>query len=231
MDEHNTEFSASPRMVTMRYGTIFICLLSMLLGGNLSAQPRISGAVDAAPEKLQLVEFRQIPLREAVRLLSELSGLNLAASIEARDVEVSLFLRNVTPRDALTTLTRTHGLFFREDEQTGIITIYTNDELQENLQSFRDEETRVFTMLYPNATDAALAIQSLYGTRVLVNFGDTGQLVLQDLAQRFSRFDLVDGRSQGLGLFGGGGGFGGGGFGGGGLGGGDRKSTRLNSSH
>ncbi|MEL6110566.1 MAG: hypothetical protein AAFU85_31550 [Planctomycetota bacterium] len=170
--------------------------------------------------RLELVEFREIPLREAVRLLSELCGMNLAASIEARDVEVSLFLRDVTPRDALTTLTRTHGLFFREDEGTEIITIYTNDELQENLQSFRDEETRVFTMLYPNAVDAALALQSLYGTRVIVSFGDNGTLALQDLTQRFSRFDLIDGRSQGLGLFGGGGGFGGGGFGGGGIGGG-----------
>ncbi|MEL7337618.1 MAG: hypothetical protein AAFN70_15605, partial [Planctomycetota bacterium] len=169
------------------------------------------------------MEFRQIPLREAVRLLAQLSGQNLAASIEAAEVEVSLYLRNVTPETALTTLTRTHGLFFRQDEETGVITIYTNDELQENLQSFRDEQTRVFTMLYPNATDAAQAIQTLYGNRVVVSFGDPGILTLQDLAQRFSRFDLIDGRSQGLGLFGGGGGaggIGGGGGAGGGFGGG-----------
>ncbi|MCG8649372.1 MAG: hypothetical protein MI861_06045 [Pirellulales bacterium] len=172
------------------------------------------------PDKLAVVEFRQVPLREVVKLFSEQSGLNLAASIEAGDVPISLFLRDVDARAALTTLTRTHGLFFREDEKSGIITIYTNDELQENLQSFRDEETRVFTMLYPNAIDAAQAISSLYGTRVIVDFGIGGDLVLQDLTQRFSRFDLVDGRSQGLGLFGGGGGFGGAGGGFGGLGGG-----------
>jgi general secretion pathway protein D len=208
-------------MVTMRRITVFLlCGLGLLLAGRVSSQDVLPESKPPQIERLQLVEFRQIPLREAVRLLSELSGLNLAASIEAADTEVSLFLRNVTPKDALTTLTRTHGLFFREDAETGIITIYTNEELQENLQSFRDEETRVFTMLYPNAVDAAQAIQSLYGTRVVVSFGDTGIFALQDLSQRFSRFDLIDGRSQGIGLFGGGGGFGGGGFGGGGFGGG-----------
>lgn len=201
--------------------TVFSCLLVLLMTGSLSAQQPLNRNAGAnATDKLELVEFRQIPLRQAVRLLSEMSGQNLAASIEASETEVTLFLRDVTPQTVLTTLTRTHGLFFRVDEETGVITIYTNSELQENLQSFRDEETRVFTMLYPNATDAAQAIQSLYGTRVLVSFGDSGQLVLQDLSQRFSRFDLIDGRSQGLGLFGGGGGFGGGGFGGGGFGGG-----------
>ena len=202
---------------------LYIVLLSIVLacGARTSqAQSDMMLRPADANERLELVEFREAPLSDAIRLLSQQSGLNLAASIQASVVPVRLFLRDVTARDALTTLTRTHGLFFRDDEKTGIITIYTNDELQENLQSFRDEETRVFTMLYPNATDAAQAIQSLYGTRVIVSFGDSGQLVLQDLSQRFSRFDLIDGRSQGLGLFGGGGGLGGGGGGGFGGGGG-----------
>ncbi|MEM9825487.1 MAG: secretin N-terminal domain-containing protein [Planctomycetota bacterium] len=207
-------------MRTPRLSPFFIAIIAALFcvrpgWGQQTVQLPADG-----DEVLELVEFRQIPLREAVRLLSDLSGQNLAASLDASEVEVSLFLRDVSARTALTTLTRTHGLFFREDKESGVITIYTNDELQENLQSFRDEETRVFTMLYPNATDAALAIQSLYGTRVIVSFGDSGIFTLQDLGQRFSRFDLIDGRSQGLGLFGGGGGFGGGGFGGGGFGGG-----------
>jgi general secretion pathway protein D len=192
-------------------------MLVLIYSGAVSHAQQRSPADD---ERLELVEFRAVPLREALRLLSEQSGLNLAASIEAGTTEVTLFLRDVTARDALATLTRTHGLFFRDDPATGIITIYSNNELQESLQSFRDEETRVFTMLYPNAVDAVLAIQSLYGTRVIVGFGDSAIFTLQDLGQRFSRFDLIDGRSQGLGLFGGGGGFGGGGFGGGGGGGG-----------
>lgn len=179
------------------------------------AQPFPTTGPATLESKLELIELRQVPLREAIRLLAEQSGLNLAASLDAAEIPITLYLKNVTPKDALTTLTRTHGLFFREDKQSGIITIYSNDELQENLQSFRDEQTRVFTMLYPNATDAALAIQNLYGTRVVVSFGTGGQLTLQDLSERFSRFDLIDGRSQGIGLFSGGGGFGGSGGGGG----------------
>lgn len=206
--------------------SILLAAMALLCGefhGTLGAQETLPAPVDG--QRLELVEFRQVPLREAVRLLSEQTGLNLAASVQAREVPVSLFLRNVEPRAVLTTLTRTHGLFYREDAESGIITLYTNEELQDNLQSFRDEKTQVFTMLYPNAVNAAQAIADLYGVRVVLSYGASSSLVFQDLTERFDRFDLIDGRSQGLGLFGsgstgfGGGGFGGGGFGGGGFGG------------
>ena len=173
------------------------CVVFSLLLGDLGqvlhAQPRpLPEALPAEQNRLALVEFREVPLREAVRLFAEMSGLNLAASIEAREVLISLYLRDVDPRAALTTLTRTHGLFFREDQQTGIITIYTSEELEDNLQTFRDEETRVFTMLYPNAVDAAQAIADLYGPRVVLSFGAGSDIIFNDLTDRFDRFDRFD---------------------------------------
>ncbi|QGJ68949.1 Hypothetical protein PBC10988_6140 [Planctomycetales bacterium 10988] len=198
---------------------VCLCLHTSPLAQHATAQ-EIIRTPPVAEQRMTLVEFKQVPLREVVRLFSEQSGLNVAASLEASEVPISLYLRNVTARSALTTLTRTHGLFFREDNETGIITIYTNEELQSSLESFRDQETRVFTMLYPNAVDAAQAIADLFGTRVVLSYGADSGIVFQDLSDRLDRFDLIDGRSQGLGLFGGGGGFGGGGFGGGGFGGG-----------
>jgi general secretion pathway protein D len=87
------------------------------------------------------------------------------------------------------------------------------------LESFRDEKIEVFTLLYPNAFDAANAIGDVWGDRVEVGFGNDSEL-FNDLTERMDRFDLIDSRATGLGLFalssGGAGGIGGQGLGGGG---------------
>ena len=56
-------------------------------------------------------------------------------------------------------------------------------------------------MLYPNPVDAAVAIQSLFGDRVELNFGVGDQDSILDLIYRLNRFDLVDNRSLGLGSY------------------------------
>ena len=96
---------------------------------------------------LALVEFRDETLADALRLFSEQTGINLVASAEASKVKVSMFLKNVTPSAALDALTKSHGLYYRRDPQSGIIRIFTTQEYQRDLLSFRDERTQVFTLL------------------------------------------------------------------------------------
>lgn len=203
--------------MNLRFSTFALLACALLLAaGRAGGQENIA---PPPPERLDTVEFRQLPLREALRLLSVQTGINIVASAEASETIVTLYLRNVTPRAALETLTKTHGLFYREDAEAGIITVFTTQELQASLQSFRDEQTQVFTLLYPNVIDVATAIADVYGDRVVLSLGADQGETFNELTERFDRFDLIDGRTQGLGLFGGGG-FGGGGFGGGGFGGG-----------
>jgi general secretion pathway protein D len=184
--------------------------------------PGVQPRPQAAQPPIPLIEFRDVPLEEAMRLFSESTGLKVVVSAEASKVKVNLYLRNVAPMDALAALTKAHNLFYREEAASGIINISTTKEYQRNLDTFREERVQVFTLLYPNPFDVAQAIRDLYGDRVQLNLGgDTDPEVMDDLQNRFNRFDLLDGRSQGLGVFQNIGGFGGGGFGGfgGGLGG------------
>lgn len=194
-------------------------------------QPR---RMDEGP-MLKLVEFRDVPLEDALRVLSQQSGLNFAPSAEAAKTKVTLFLRDVPTMTAVRSITQANKLVFRRDED-GVIRIYTVEQNQRDLNTFREEQTKVFTLLYPNAIDAAQAISDLFGERVQLSFGADDTMMLQNLQDRFDRFDLIDERSLGLGVLGlggiggggfgglggglGGGGFGGGGFGGGGFGGG-----------
>lgn len=152
-------------------------------------------------EILELVDFREQTLDQAIRVFSEQSGLNLVASEEANKKKVTLFLRNVRPMDVLENLTKTHDLYYKIDEQSGIIRLYTTEEYDRNLASFREEQTEVFTLLYPNPVDVAVAIRDLFGDRVQLNFGIGDEDSILDLAFRLNRFDLIDSRSLGLGSF------------------------------
>ncbi len=155
----------------------------------------------AMGEILELVDFRDQTLDQAIRIFSEQSGLNLVASEDANKKMVNLYLRNVRPMDVLENLTKTHDLYYKVDETSGIIRIYTTEEYDRNLASFREEQTEVFTLLYPNPVDVAVAIRDLFGERVQLNFGIGDEDSIMDLAFRLNRFDLIDSRSLGLGSF------------------------------
>ena len=176
-------------------------------------------------EPLDVVEFRDLTLQDAMRLLSQQTGLKIVPSEDAGKKKTSLYLPNVSAIQAVEEVCSATGLIYRRDDQTGIIRIFSSKENQRDLASFRKEATEVFTLLYPNATNVATAIRDLFGTRVQLSYGTNDQRIIQDLQQRFNRFDLLNSRSLGIGLpsnggFGGGGIGGGGGFGGGGFGGG-----------
>lgn len=159
------------------------------------------GGYELPQSIIELVDFREQQLGQAMRLFSEQSGINIVASTKANEMKINLFLRDVKPMDVLENLTKTHDLYFRVDENSGVIRLYTTEEYEQNLASFREERTQVFTLLYPNPVDAAVAIQNLFGDRVELNFGVGDQDSILDLIYRMNRFDLVDSRSLGLGSY------------------------------
>lgn len=185
------------------------CGMAAVLAIGLAFCTCHAGAAEPAgsvgpTDKLELVEFRDVALGDALRLLSRQSGLQVVPSAEAAKVNVSLYLRDVEPLTALESLCNAHGLWFRQHPETGITFIRTTREYERDLETFRDEGTQVFTLLYPNALDVAVAIRDLFGERVELSFGADEEQVFEELRERLDRFDLFDQRSQGLGLFEGG---------------------------
>lgn len=154
-------------------------------------------------ERLKLIEFRQMPLVDAMQAFADQADVNIVVSPEAAKTEVSVYLKNVTARQALDAITKAHGLYYKIDEQSGIVRISTTKEYRQTLADFQDEQTEVFTLLYPNPYVVALAIRNTFGDRVRLGIGDqqTDQEQFLDLTQRLQRFDLIDTRNQGLGTF------------------------------
>ena len=167
----------------------------------------LSMHAQAQTARMEVIDLRQVPLSDAARILSEAGGLNVVSSVEAGKTIVSLYLTQVQARDAVEALCRSHNLWFREDDKSGIIRIHTPEEFKRDLGSFQEELTEVFDLRFPNANDIGRAIQDLYGPRVRMNQSNFMQdmQATMELQQRFQRFDIVDGRSQNLGVSGQGG--------------------------
>lgn len=160
-----------------------------------------SAKKDLTSQTLEKVEFDGVPLSEAMKLFATETGLNVICSTEAGNVPIDVFLRDVQPLDALEAIVKANGLFFRKDDSSGIYRISTGNEYEKDLTTFREEQTRVFTLLYPNPVAVAQVIAQIFGDRVDLNMADADMEDLNDLSQRFNRFDLVDGRALGLGTF------------------------------
>jgi len=156
--------------------------------------------VSAGSRKVLLqVQFDDVTMADAMKVLADEAGLNIINSSEAGKTRVTAFLKRVTAMEALDAIAKANGLFYRKDDHSGIIRIATSKEYERDLSNFREEETKVFTLLYPNPVAVAQVIQQILGSRVQYNSASSDQTDLADLSQRFSRFDLVDGRALGLG--------------------------------
>ena len=206
-----------------------LCVVSFLASGAVSAQVAKPSAdksaeVNAAFDKskttvVSRLELNESTVAEAARLVSEIAQVNIVATEEAGLKKVSLFLRDVKAIDAVETVCKVAGLWYREEADVGLIRIMTTEEYGKDLVIYRDDVTKVFAVLHPNVFSIAQHIQDLYGERVVLSlprFYDD-----QFLAQAGMQSQMLSQTMQMMGMgSGGGGGFGGGGFGGGGFGGG-----------
>jgi len=157
------------------------------------------GVRTGSQKMLRQVQFEDVTMADAMKVFADETGLNIINSAEAGKTRITAFLKRVSAMDALDAIAKSNGLFYRKDENSGIIRIATSKEYERDLSSFREEETKVFTLLYPNPVAVAQVIQQILGNRVQYNAANSDTTDLADLSQRFSRFDLVDGRALGLG--------------------------------
>jgi general secretion pathway protein D len=157
------------------------------------------------PGEVDYVEFRDLPLLDALRMLSDQTGRNYSASVDANKISVNVMLRNVSANSVVEEICKSHGLYFKRDENSGILRIMTVGEFEKDLVGFREEQTAVFTLKYPNVPEIATAIADLFGDRVqlALNGEDHDEDALLDLEGRFDRFDTLTQRTQNANAFGG----------------------------
>ena len=136
-----------------------------------------------------LLDVAGVSLGEVARVLALESGLNIAPSMAAATNKVALRLAGLPVGAVLETLCTSHGLWMRRDDATGVIRVYAASEFRRDLASMREEQTEVFTLLYPNAADIAQAMADVFGERVRVSGLESDDAGVMDLQQRLQRLD------------------------------------------
>ncbi len=166
----------------------------VMFGGSASGLERsgVAGTVD-------YVEFHDVTLLVALQMLSDQTGANYSASMEANKVPINVMLRHVPVGAVVEEICKSNNLWFRRDESTGITRIMTVAEFEKDLTGFHEEHTEVFTLKYPNVAEISNAIADLFGDRVQLAPG-SGTIQddesLRDLGSRFDRFEMLTQRTE-----------------------------------
>ena len=120
------------------------------------------------------MEFKDAQIGDVVRIIAEASGLNIVATNEAAIKRVTLYLHNVSARQAMEIISKVGGLWYRHDPAANVYRLMTTEEYQKDLVVFREEKTRIFQLLYPNPVSISTAIRDLYGDRVKYSQAQSG---------------------------------------------------------
>ncbi len=115
---------------------------------------------------LDTLEFKEADLINVVRIISEMSDMNIVVTPETKNTKVTLFLRNVTVKNAIETICKMNNLWYRRGSVSNTYRIMTKEEYSEDIIIHRNEVTKIFTMNNLNVNLAADAIGNLYGERV-----------------------------------------------------------------
>ena len=111
--------------------------------------------------------LKEVPLIQLAALLSEMSGYNIVVTRDAADTKVSLYVQNLPLRQALESVCRLNGLWYREDSR--IITLMTTEEYGKEMVVRRNEKSRAYWLRYTNANDMAKILQAVMGSQVVFN--------------------------------------------------------------
>ncbi len=140
-------------------------------------KPRVNQKGDSQNFKIQKLEFKKAKLVDVMRTISEISDINIVPTKTAGETEITVYLRNVTVHEAVDTISRSNGLWYRQDKISKAYRVMTTKEYQSDMVVFRDDTTEIFNLLHPNPVIVATVIQDIYGDRVIMTLGvedDTG---------------------------------------------------------
>ncbi len=112
------------------------------------------------------LEFKDAVMQDSIRVISELTRINIVSTKEAGKRRVTLFVRNLTVREILDSMCRVSGLWYRFNPESGVYLVMTAEEYQQDIVVYRNEMTRIFQMKYLNVGLVAKTIVNLFGSRV-----------------------------------------------------------------
>lgn len=103
-----------------------ILLVCLVFAG--SSAPSSLAQSPHEEDLLEIVDFRDISLAEAIRIFSLQTGMRVVPSAKAGKEKIDLFLSNVTPREVLSALAESYHFVLEQNPKSGITAIFLQEE-------------------------------------------------------------------------------------------------------
>ncbi len=119
----------------------------------------------AVASTIRTFDFRESPLSDVFKVFTLQTNKNIIVSPSIKDLKVTLYLEQVTPKQALDVLCKNYGLWYSEDGP--VIRVMKTDEYSRGIAFSRTETVRGFPLRYASSLSIAEIVVSLYGDRIL----------------------------------------------------------------
>ena len=165
----------------------------------LAAHVAAGAAPVAAAENPMIASFmfRDAPIEYAMSMLGETWGRHIVVNQSAKDVTVRTFLKDIDCEAALKAVCQGHGLWYREDPQSGVIFVQSVEEFTQSSVFSEKKFVEVVTLAYPRAEDIAAAIQEAYRDTVVYTAPDEdNDDEIGDISRALDRMDQLQDRSS-----------------------------------
>ena len=137
------------------FSVLLLCLLPLSLFGQ---EPRLKSLM-----------VREAPVEYAMWLLANAWGRHIVVTDAAKPIAARVFLQDIDCMGALKAICRAHGLWFREDPESGLITVETLEEYVGNASRDNHKFVEVVTIIYPRAEDVAASLEQVFNDMVVYN--------------------------------------------------------------
>lgn len=127
-------------MNNIKFGSLIIFL------SLISGLPPAVMANTQTPEGVNIsMDFKEVSLKDALKIFSQQSGLNFIASQDIEDRKITLYIDKVSVEDALNTILQANSLSYEQPEGSNIIII------KEVITPEAETITRVYPLNYAKA--------------------------------------------------------------------------------
>ena len=119
--------------------------------------------------RLKSLMVREAPVEYAMWVLSNAWGRHIVVTDAAKAISARVFLQDIDCMSALKAICRAHGLWYREDPDSGVIYVETLEEYVGNASRDSHKFVDVVTVVYPRAEDIAASLEQVFNDMVVYN--------------------------------------------------------------
>ncbi|MFW6044510.1 MAG: type II secretion system protein GspD [Planctomycetota bacterium] len=167
-------------------------LMQMVFSGTLIANPPAPQKKEAEDCTIELLNVKKMKLRDLAKLFSRQSGQKVVASSKAAERKVDIYLKNVSLLEAVRSVCNTSELWYRQREDTGVITIMTLDEYADGAHAGREEIVDIVRLKYIDGKDIGRTLKRLFPDRVAWATPDEGEGdEIGDIERALDRMDTL----------------------------------------